>query len=195
MKVYFGWVQASKMASIYVHLSGRDVDNSLLSLYGIKMNEEGLKSTIVPVECPQCRSSNPAGGQYCSFCGTVLSEDLRARNVRIEMERKDAEETLNSLASDPEFVRMLAEKLTKIVPDHPHIPQPQEANTIKAATNDSSWNEQKSIRPRDQAPPICVPAVSPMLTSCSAKKANAKSAGRGLSGSTMCGGAGNEGKD
>ena len=32
MKEYFGWTQASDMAAIYVHLSGRDVDNALLKL-------------------------------------------------------------------------------------------------------------------------------------------------------------------
>lgn len=36
LKVYFGWAQHSRMASIYVHLSGRDIDNALLSAYGLK---------------------------------------------------------------------------------------------------------------------------------------------------------------
>ncbi len=40
MKQYFGWVQGSEMASIYVHLSGRDVDNALLKLNGINTAEE-----------------------------------------------------------------------------------------------------------------------------------------------------------
>jgi len=193
MKVYFGWVQASKMASIYVHLSGRDVDNSLLSLYGIKMAEEGKKSTIIPVECPQCRSSNPAGSQYCSFCGTVLSEDLRAHNVRIDMERKDAEETLNTLASDPAFMRMLAEKIMGIREDHPQTPQPPEGNTIKAVANGSSWK--KPTEPDASVARICAPTASPTASSPSARRANARYAGRGSSGSTTCGGAGNEGKD
>lgn len=34
MKEYFGWVQGSDMASVYVHLSGRDVDNAILDVYG-----------------------------------------------------------------------------------------------------------------------------------------------------------------
>ncbi|MDP2717386.1 MAG: tyrosine-type recombinase/integrase, partial [Candidatus Micrarchaeota archaeon] len=33
MKEYFGWTQCSDMAATYVHLSGRDVDQSLLKLY------------------------------------------------------------------------------------------------------------------------------------------------------------------
>ena len=31
MKEYFGWTQGSDRASIYVHLSGRDVDDTLLA--------------------------------------------------------------------------------------------------------------------------------------------------------------------
>ena len=50
MKQYFGWVQGSKIASVYVHLSGRDVDKALLRLNGIEVEEyrEELKfkSTI-----------------------------------------------------------------------------------------------------------------------------------------------------
>jgi integrase len=41
MREFFGWGRDSEMPSIYVHLSGRDVDNSVLSIYGIK---EGAKS-------------------------------------------------------------------------------------------------------------------------------------------------------
>jgi len=35
----FGWIQSSKMASIYVHLSGRDLDEPLLKMSGL-LNEE-----------------------------------------------------------------------------------------------------------------------------------------------------------
>jgi integrase len=32
LKVYLGWAMASKMVAIYVHLSGRDMDNRVLEL-------------------------------------------------------------------------------------------------------------------------------------------------------------------
>jgi len=35
MNAYFGWVQGSDMPSIYVHLSGRDVDDAVLKANGI----------------------------------------------------------------------------------------------------------------------------------------------------------------
>jgi integrase len=36
MREFFGWGKDSEMPSIYVHLSGRDVDSSVLGIYGIK---------------------------------------------------------------------------------------------------------------------------------------------------------------
>jgi len=39
LKQMFGWIQSSKMASIYVHLSGRDLDEPLLKMSGL-LNEE-----------------------------------------------------------------------------------------------------------------------------------------------------------
>lgn len=40
MKELLGWVQGSEIASIYVHLSGKDVDNALLKLNGVHVEEE-----------------------------------------------------------------------------------------------------------------------------------------------------------
>jgi site-specific recombinase XerD len=39
MKEFFGWSQASRQASTYVHLSGRNVDDALLKAHGIKKEE------------------------------------------------------------------------------------------------------------------------------------------------------------
>jgi hypothetical protein len=39
MKEYLGWTQASEMAAVYVHLSGRDVDSALLKLAGKEVPE------------------------------------------------------------------------------------------------------------------------------------------------------------
>lgn len=39
MNAYFGWVQGSDMPAVYVHLSGRDVDDAVLKANGV-MNQE-----------------------------------------------------------------------------------------------------------------------------------------------------------
>jgi len=54
MKQMFGWTQSSNMASIYVHLSGRDIDKSILQIGGLldkqittdKNTETALKQLV-----------------------------------------------------------------------------------------------------------------------------------------------------
>ncbi|MDQ1255196.1 MAG: integrase/recombinase XerD [Euryarchaeota archaeon] len=43
MNAYFGWVQGSGMPSVYVHLSGRDVDGAVLKANGI-INKDSTQS-------------------------------------------------------------------------------------------------------------------------------------------------------
>lgn len=52
MKQYFGWIQDSNMASVYVHLSGRDVDNVLLKLNGINTGEEKKETGVEDHQLP-----------------------------------------------------------------------------------------------------------------------------------------------
>ena len=46
LKQLFGWVQVSRIATTYVYLSGRDVDNALLKLHGmrVKVKRNGMSS-------------------------------------------------------------------------------------------------------------------------------------------------------
>ena len=83
MKEYFGWMQSSKMASIYVHLSGRDVDESLLKAYGIETNGED-KLKVELVTCPKCGEKNPIDAVFCLKCGYPLKENLIVQEKRNE---------------------------------------------------------------------------------------------------------------
>lgn len=66
LKELFGWKQSSEMASIYVHLSGRDIDNALLKLHGLKPKEEVKANNIVT--CPKCSTINSALQKFCVKC-------------------------------------------------------------------------------------------------------------------------------
>jgi ribosomal protein L40E len=72
MKIFFGWKQSSKMASIYVHLSMRDLDDSLLAkVYGLKpksLEEEKETQNI----CLVCNERNLLESKYCRSCGSLL---------------------------------------------------------------------------------------------------------------------------
>ena len=111
MKEFFGWVQASKMASIYVHLSGRDVDNAILNVYGIKSSEGKEESTLKPLNCQRCGESNQATNKYCSRCGLPLDEETRNEVLRKGLGRKEADDIMDRLLEDQEFREMFVRKI------------------------------------------------------------------------------------
>jgi len=57
---YMGWIIGSKEARTYVHLSGRDIDKTILSLHGFKqLDKEEEKFKIII--CPRCSLKNDPG--------------------------------------------------------------------------------------------------------------------------------------
>ncbi len=111
MKEHFGWTQDSKMAAVYVHLSGRDVDKALLKVYGIESAEQKKESIFKPKECARCRLSNQATNRFCSRCGLPLDEEAKAEVMRKDMEREKADQVLDKLIEDREFREMFVQKL------------------------------------------------------------------------------------
>jgi len=122
MKEYFGWIQASKMASIYVHLSGRDVDNAILNVYGIKSKEEDKETLLKPKNCRRCGESNQATNKFCAKCGLALDEEARIEVIRKTIERKEADDIMDYLVDDPEFRKIFLRKI-------------YEAKSLREATN------------------------------------------------------------
>ncbi len=90
MNQVFGWRQGSKMPSIYVHLSGRDLDDAIMGVYGLKKVEE-KKSKLTPKTCPRCQESNEVDAKFCNRCGLALGYEAAQ-----ELERK--REVLEALA-------------------------------------------------------------------------------------------------
>ena len=73
LKQVFGWTQSSKMASVYVHLSGRDTDDALLQFNGIKTGKtEEKESVLKPKKCPRCELVNPNMARFCNRCAAPL---------------------------------------------------------------------------------------------------------------------------
>jgi integrase/recombinase XerD len=73
LKYWMGWGQNSGMAAIYVHLSGRDIDGTILEMHGIKQPEQEKGSMLKPVDCPRCRTANMAGAHFCNRCAAPLT--------------------------------------------------------------------------------------------------------------------------
>lgn len=71
MKQIFGWTNDSDMAALYYHLSGKDVDEALLKLHGIKTeNTEEVKAETRV--CRRCTAVNSAFSQFCKNCSFPL---------------------------------------------------------------------------------------------------------------------------
>lgn len=68
MNEFFGWTQGSKMAGVYVHLSGKNVDNALLGIYGIKAEDNREREFIKPRICILCSHWNPFVALVCEKC-------------------------------------------------------------------------------------------------------------------------------
>jgi len=109
LKVYFGWEKTSDMAEIYVHLSGKDLDKSVLKAYGIEFKEKE-ETTLKPKVCPRCGYVNDPTAKFCARCGLPLTTDAL---IEAERKKKVAEYLMNLLFQDEEFVEFVRKKLEK----------------------------------------------------------------------------------
>lgn len=72
---YLGWQLGSDMPRIYVHLSGRDIDNAIYSkVYGLDTGDK-KEENIMPVICPRCKENCGPASEYCYRCGMSLKEE------------------------------------------------------------------------------------------------------------------------
>ncbi len=107
---HFGWKQGSNMPRIYVHLSGRDVDNKLLELHGLRPKEsKGLEQTIRI--CPRCQQKNSPTGKFCQRCGAAL--DIKTA-METDNRISKAEEVLETLLKSPEVKLFLIGKMKEL---------------------------------------------------------------------------------
>jgi hypothetical protein len=66
LKAFAGWTQSSKMADIYVHLSGEDVGNKILANRGVKIS--GTRANGLRY-CSNCSRACSPISTYCTGCG------------------------------------------------------------------------------------------------------------------------------
>ena len=108
LKQHFGWNQSSKMASIYVHLSGRDVDGALLRLQGLRPQEKMEESKLKVVICSRCGNKNSPSSKFCNRCGSPLS--IKAA-LELDDVRKKADSLMSELVKKPEVLEVLLNAL------------------------------------------------------------------------------------
>jgi integrase/recombinase XerD len=86
------------MPAHYVHLSGKNVDDAILKIYGLKEQEEGKKKEL-PKTCIRCGTVNGSEQDCCTKCGLALSLEAA---MKADEKEKDMIKTLEKLEADAE---------------------------------------------------------------------------------------------
>ncbi|MDO8339080.1 MAG: site-specific integrase [Candidatus Burarchaeum sp.] len=107
MKEYFGWTQSSAMASVYVHMSGRDLDDALLKLNHLADPKEE-ETKIQLRNCHRCKQPTSPTSKFCNKCGAVLNLETA---LIVEQERNSADNIMNRLMHDEEFKNAMVKKM------------------------------------------------------------------------------------
>jgi integrase len=111
MESYLGWVPGSKMPSIYVHLSGKEVDPVLLRSQGIEAQEQCPETSFKPRQCVRCGEKNSPSIKFCNRCGAPLNIETA---LEIEEARSQADIIMDMLFRDAGFKEFLRRKLREL---------------------------------------------------------------------------------
>jgi integrase/recombinase XerD len=123
MKHYLGWTQGSKMAGIYIHMSGRETDEAIMQMNGVEVKHDIKKSALHPKKCLRCGTMNEATNLCCKICGLILNEQKQQEVIQQDLKRTEADKFMNEIVNDEEFRKLiqkkLKEKAEQVQPAHP----------------------------------------------------------------------------
>jgi len=99
MNQFFGWTQASSMARVYVHLTGRDLIPKLIT-------------QVKTRKCLKCGFENPMDLKFCSSCLMPLD----AKQYEKKLEYSSYENALNTVLSKNEKLKAeLFKEMSKVL--------------------------------------------------------------------------------
>jgi hypothetical protein len=113
MNSYFGWIQGSRMPSLYVHISGKDLDEDILRINGMKPGEKPIAFKPQARACPRCKEINSSTALYCCRCAEIVDSAL-ALKTKLDEAEKPATVVKSPfsewLQNDPELRELLKRK-------------------------------------------------------------------------------------
>lgn len=110
LKKFAGWTPDSRMAAVYIHLAGKDVDEAILKLHGkeVVKKEAPLKGPLTPKACPRCAHENAATHTFCARCGMTLDQKEALEGIETQKLLEDIEQ-LSKLPGGREFFESVVE--------------------------------------------------------------------------------------
>lgn len=120
MRALFGWSKSSPMPSVYTHLSGADVEETMLTVYGRKPKRE-VKPLIKERTCPRCGEKNEPHELYCKNCGAPLITGVKviaelAQAQEVTKEFKVIKKELSEVSRLRKELEQMRNFLKKILP-------------------------------------------------------------------------------
>ena len=67
--IFFGWVQGSQVVKRYIHMSGKDLDNTLISISEGKQTIKQEEYLLKTKKCNRCYETISPSQQFCGRCG------------------------------------------------------------------------------------------------------------------------------
>jgi integrase/recombinase XerD len=126
MWTFFGWTAGSQVVRRYIHLSGRDIDSTLVSLAKTGNMENNLQEyKFKPKKCNRCFEEIAPGNKYCGKCAlpVKLSEqylkekDLEIKNRNLKTRMESFERNMNEKITKLMLLIQQVPKLAYIKPD------------------------------------------------------------------------------
>ncbi|HSF50413.1 MAG TPA: site-specific integrase [Nitrososphaeraceae archaeon] len=107
---FFGWVQGSQVVKRYIHMSGKDLDNTLISIsegkQAIKQDEYLLKTK----KCNRCTETISPTQQFCGRCGlSITLIDQYTKEMDIERENRELKQQIQIVKEE------MNDKFNKII--------------------------------------------------------------------------------
>lgn len=110
MNEHFGWRQGGRTAAIYTHLSGKQVDDQILSVFGKKNIDPQSNKAVDVTKCHRCGLTNTPTSIQCGKCGFPMSEEA---SLELHTRRERADKVMDALISNPEFMELMKKFLSK----------------------------------------------------------------------------------
>jgi integrase/recombinase XerD len=111
MCIFFGWQHGTKVVRRYIHISGKDLDNTLLSIGEGKPIIKEQEYQLKIIKCNRCSENLSPTMQFCSRCG--LSNNLSHQYTKEFDEIKEIEdERINELERQ---IKILTESQKEIL--------------------------------------------------------------------------------
>lgn len=111
LRWFAGWSEESDMPATYIHVNESDVVKKLLSIKGIKPEEEVVCDLpTMPRICPRCKTENPFDSKYCRSCSMIL-DPVTAANL--ERDKADMDlAIMKAIAMNPSILNELEKRLS-----------------------------------------------------------------------------------